>query len=121
MADGAIIDVSGDLGGGNVNIGGGFQGSNPDIPNAEFTYVGTDVAINADARTNGDGGQVIIWAEEVARVFGDISARGGAISGDGGFVETSGKGYLDFNGSVDASASNGAAGTRQPFGWRGCP
>src|SRR5262249_46971407 len=42
---------------------------------------------------------------------GTILARGGLQGGDGGFVETSSKSQLTFNGNVDARAPKGAAGT----------
>lgn len=110
LFDGSAINVSGDSGGGSVRIGGDFQGDNPDILNASRTYVGSDTTITADAFTEGDGGTVIVWADETTRFYGDISATGGDISGDGGFAEVSGS-YLDFNGNVDLSAIGGAAGT----------
>jgi hypothetical protein len=47
-------------------------------------------SINADAMTAGNGGKVIAWADNVTQFYGSVSARGGALSGNGGFVETSG-------------------------------
>ncbi|KAA3619097.1 MAG: hypothetical protein DWQ08_15820, partial [Proteobacteria bacterium] len=44
-------------------------------------------------------------------VHGEITARGGAAGGDGGFIETSGKQQLVFSRAADASAPNGAPGT----------
>lgn len=111
LVDDTSIDASGDSGGGTILIGGDYRGGNPDINNAQGTYVGTDVTIKSDAVSHGDGGKVIVWADDVTKYYGDISARGGSQSGDGGFVETSGKEYLEAFGTVDASASNGAAGT----------
>ena len=111
LFDGSRINASGEAGGGEVLIGGDFQGKNPEIMNASRTYVGPDVSITADALTNGDGGKVIVWADEVTRFYGSISARGGAESGDGGFVEVSGKDYLDFNGMVNTLAPMGSTGT----------
>jgi len=107
----ASIDASGPAGGGTVLVGGDFQGGNPDVPNASRTYVGPDVQITADAVEYGDGGKVIVWADEVTRYYGNISARGGANVGDGGFVEVSGKQALDFAGGVDLSAPTGTGGT----------
>ena len=86
-----VIDASGETGGGTVLVGGDYQGKNPDIQNAERTFIGSDGVIRADARTTGDGGRVIVWADGDTRFYGSISARGGSQSGDGGFVETSGK------------------------------
>ena len=104
-------DASGRDGGGEILIGGDYQGKNPLVPNAARTYVGSDAVINASALENGDGGKVILWANEDTRFYGTILARGGADSGNGGFVEVSGKESLDFNGVVDASAPQGTTGT----------
>ncbi len=112
LLDASSIDVSGALGGGTVLIGGDFQGKNPEIQNAARTYVGTDTSIKADAITDGDGGKVIVWADEITRFYGNISARGGAVGGDGGFAEVSGKETLDFfGGTVDLTADAGSVGT----------
>jgi len=107
----ASINVSGRRGGGNALVGGDFQGSNPDVQNAERTYVGADASIAADSIESGDGGKVIIWADGDTRFHGTITARGGAQSGNGGFVEVSGKEILNFSGRVDVGALAGLAGT----------
>ncbi|WP_460104400.1 beta strand repeat-containing protein, partial [Sessilibacter sp. MAH4] len=106
----ANIDASGATGGGEVLIGGDYQGANPDIRNAEVTYIGSDTEINASAIENGDGGRVIVWADDTTRFYGDIKTEGGNEVGDGGFVETSGKRYVDLRGQVSARAENGTAG-----------
>ncbi|MGH8618127.1 MAG: filamentous hemagglutinin N-terminal domain-containing protein [Burkholderiales bacterium] len=111
LAGTASIDASGQTGGGSVLVGGDFQGQNPEVQNAFRTFVADGAVIKADALASGDGGKVIVWADDITRFYGSISARGGANSGDGGFVEISGKRLLDFNGRVDVGAANGAVGT----------
>ncbi|MEM7304545.1 MAG: filamentous hemagglutinin N-terminal domain-containing protein [Pseudomonadota bacterium] len=106
-----IIDASGETGGGEVLVGGGFQGNNPDIQNASFTTITGDASIKADAVTNGDAGKVIVWSDNTTRFYGDISAEGGSASGDGGFVEVSGKNHLAYRGTVSTKAANGKTGT----------
>ena len=109
--DNARVDASGASGGGTVLVGGDYQGKNADVQNATATYIGANAQISADATDSGNGGKVIIWADDITRYFGEISARGGAQSGDGGFVEVSGKGTLLFQGRVDTLAPKGQAGT----------
>ena len=111
LLDQGLVDVSGANGGGTVLIGGDFQGGNPQIENARATFLGQEAQIRADAIENGDGGQVIAWADGTTRAYGSISARGGAKGGDGGFVEVSGREYLDFQGRVNTSAPLGHSGT----------
>ncbi len=106
----ARVDASGNTGGGSVLVGGDFQGKNPEVQNAFRTYFGPEATIKADAITSGDGGKVIVWADDATRAYGTISARGGTQGGTGGFVEVSGKNWLDFQGMVDTSAPKGAAG-----------
>ena len=111
VMDDAGIDASGADGGGRIMIGGDYQGKNPDIQNASITYFGPNASFKADATGVGDGGTVIVWADDTTRAYGNISARGGANGGDGGFVETSGHRYLDVAGvRVSAAAPNGTAG-----------
>jgi filamentous hemagglutinin family protein len=107
----AVVDASGETGGGTVLIGGDFQGANAAIPNAAATFVGPQARVQADAITSGNGGRIIVWANDATRMFGRLSARGGAHSGNGGFAEVSGGNYLEFRGRADLRASHGAAGT----------
>ncbi|MCF7856808.1 filamentous hemagglutinin N-terminal domain-containing protein [Candidatus Gracilibacteria bacterium] len=104
------IDVSGDTGGGAALIGGDYRGRG-EILTAENTYVGTEANIYADAITDGNGGKIIVWADDTANVYGSLTASGGENGGNGGFIETSGKELLNFRGTVDASAVNGEGGT----------
>ncbi|NET62833.1 MAG: hypothetical protein F6K47_44120, partial [Symploca sp. SIO2E6] len=75
------------------------------------TYISPNARINADALTHGDGGRVIVWSDEITRFYGEISAHGGSESGDGGFVEVSGKEQLIFEGQVDTGSDTGNIGT----------
>ncbi|RJG01220.1 filamentous hemagglutinin N-terminal domain-containing protein [Noviherbaspirillum sedimenti] len=107
----ASIDASGQTGGGTVLVGGDYQGKNAALTNAVQTVLGRDAEIRADAGTQGNGGKVIVWSDELTRAYGAISARGGAQGGDGGFVEVSGKQRLNFDATVDISAPKGKAGS----------
>ena len=106
----AFINVSGVTGGGTALFGGDYQGENSLVRNAERTYVSAHAVVMADAIASGDGGRVIFWADQWTRFAGTVSARGGSVSGSGGFVEVSGKQSLDYRGSVDLSAANGDVG-----------
>ena len=109
---GSLVDTSNVAGGGQVRVGGDYQGQNPDVQNAEVTYVDRQAQLRANATQEGDGGRVIVWADDTARVHGSIEARAGAQGGDGGFVETSGKRHLDAQPAlVDTSAAAGRTGT----------
>jgi filamentous hemagglutinin family protein len=104
------IDASGDAGGGTVLIGGGYQGKNTAVENASATYMSADSTIGADAITNGNGGTAVLWSTDSTRAYGSISARGGALGGNGGLIETSGH-WLDVAGiNVNASAPSGSRG-----------
>src|ERR1019366_309340 len=98
VMDNASLDASGQNGGGTVLVGGDEHGANPDVQNASITYFGPQASIKADAIQNGDGGKVIVWADDTTRAYGAISAQGGAQSGNGGVVETAGHRYLDVAG-----------------------
>jgi filamentous hemagglutinin family protein len=106
----ANINANGNLGGGTVLIGGDYQGKGT-VPTAQTTVIDKDSVIHADALTSGNGGQVIAWADDSTYFQGKITARGGLTSGNGGFIETSGKQNLSVAGaSVDALAPQGLAG-----------
>lgn len=108
---GGRIDTSGSAGGGQILIGGDFQGRNPGVQNAERVHVAAGAQLRADATHEGDGGRVIVWADQDTRYHGSLSALGGAVGGNGGFAEVSGKNNLLFNGSADLRAPAGLSGT----------
>ena len=109
----SIVDVSGGKGGGQILVGGDERGSNPLIRNATHTSIATQAVLNADARILGNGGKIVVWANDTAVVdgSGNIRARGGALGGNGGWIETSGKRMLFVKEAANASAVNGLAGT----------
>jgi filamentous hemagglutinin family protein len=94
LLEGSSIDVSGRDGGGSVHAGGGRQGADPRLRNAEALYMDPGANVAADALQAGDGGSIVLWSDGATRAYGSLSARGGPRSGDGGFIETSG-GWLD--------------------------
>ncbi|MDQ2820149.1 MAG: YDG domain-containing protein [Pseudomonadota bacterium] len=90
LAASSRIDVAGDAGGGTALVGGNFVGAGPER-NAHNTTVAAGSTLLADAVTAGAGGNVAVWSDGTTQFDGRISARGGAASGNGGSVETSGK------------------------------
>jgi len=107
---GVKINASGALGGGNVLVGGDYQGKG-ELHAAQNTVMDGASQINADAYLMGNGGKVILWADDTTLFDGKITARGGAEGGNGGFVETSGKRELGIQtGHVDTSAKQGKFG-----------
>ncbi|MDD2230634.1 MAG: GLUG motif-containing protein, partial [Candidatus Cloacimonetes bacterium] len=112
LASGTRIDVSGDAGGGNVLIGGAYQGGNSEYA-ATTTTVASGAMIAADGITRGNGGKVVVWANGTTNFEGTITARGGSVSGNGGSVETSGKQTLILadTARVNTTAAKGATGT----------
>ncbi|HWX90301.1 MAG TPA: hypothetical protein VNY75_08355, partial [Rhizomicrobium sp.] len=68
-------------------------------------------SIKADAITGGNGGKVAVWSNGTTQFAGSISARGGAIAGNGGQVETSGHNL----GVADGATVN----TLAPYGANG--
>ncbi|MCM5681353.1 filamentous hemagglutinin N-terminal domain-containing protein [Schlegelella sp. S2-27] len=110
VASTASLDASGVHGGGQVYVGGGWQGRDAAIENALATRVDRGAQLKADAIEVGDGGTVVVWSDGHTASHGAISARGGAQGGNGGQVETSGK-TLARSGLPDVSAPSGQAGT----------
>jgi filamentous hemagglutinin family protein len=121
----AVIDASGQAGGGNILIGGDVGGgagngavaTNPKAALESFAIgtastVSVDAAtiIKASAKTNGNGGKVVVWSDQATTFYGTINALGGTQGGNGGFVETSGHQSLTFNGVVNTRAPQGKNG-----------
>lgn len=107
----ARSDNRGFSGGGRIRVGGDYQGTG-ESPTSTHTVVENGAVLRADAIDHGDGGKVIVWADETTRFSGEITARGGSQSGNGGFVETSGKEKLRVTADafVDASSEVGGVG-----------
>lgn len=101
----ATIDVSGDAGGGKIAIGGGGPSTRThSFTPAVSTTIASGARLDASALTLGDGGEILVFTElknpsAFTQVAGSLIARGGAQSGNGGFVETSGY-RLDVGGIV---------------------
>jgi hypothetical protein len=90
----AAVDASGTAGnGGSVRIGGDYQGSNPDVPDAQTVEVSGATTVRADGAAA--GGRVIVWSEASTDFAGSISARAA------GFVEVSSHGQLTYAGQAD--------------------
>jgi filamentous hemagglutinin family protein len=93
-----------------ILIGGDYRGGSG-IRTAKTAFVENGVEIHADGGAHGNGGKVILWSDEGTVFHGTITARGGEQGGDGGFIETSGRDYLQVSGShIDASAPFGRPG-----------
>ena len=110
VLDGARISADGGTGGGTVHIGGGWQGQDATLANSQQTIVQGNTEISANAIDNGNGGEVVVWADGHTTVNSEIQAKGGALGGNGGRVETSGKESLAANVAANTSAANGEAG-----------
>lgn len=111
VAGDAQLDASGSAGGGTLRIGGGWQGADTTLANAERTFIAAGARLRADATAAGDGGDIVVWADDSTRFLGSISARGAGAGGNGGAVEVSGKQMLQFAGSVDVGAEAGTGGS----------
>ncbi|MBI1274998.1 filamentous hemagglutinin N-terminal domain-containing protein [bacterium] len=108
VKSGATIDTSGELGGGEILVGGNFQGKGPER-NATSTVIEEGATLKSDATVNGDGGRVIVWSNDTTGFMGSISAQGVG-AGKGGFAEVSGKESFVFLGDVNLNAESGIAG-----------
>ena len=107
----ASVAASGDAGGGLVRIGGGRGGLDTGVDNAQNVVVTAASRFEANARLAGNGGTVVTWADGRNQFAGNVEARGGANSGNGGFIEVSGKQETQFGGIPNASAPHGTPGT----------
>ena len=115
IASGAQLDASGKAGGGSVLVGGGWQGQDPSIRQANAVVVESGARLDASATDQGNGGTVVAWSNtqntnSVTRVAGELLARGGPNGGDGGKIETSGHWLATDGVSGDAAAPKGKAG-----------
>lgn len=115
----ADINASGPAGGGTVLVGGNFHGQGNE-PQAVRTTLAGNTRIQADALQAGPGGRIAVWSTGTTAVDATLSARGGALGGDGGLVETSGKQVLLADTTrVDTRAAAGKTGLWEldPVNW----
>ncbi|MEN9897663.1 MAG: hypothetical protein RLZZ66_1312 [Pseudomonadota bacterium] len=114
LEDNAYLNANGQEGGGDVLIGGDWQGQG-NLPQATKVTMQTKAKIDANAIENGHGGKVVLWSdvkntESTTEIHGEISAKGGAKSGDGGKIETSGHKFDVNDIKINASAPKGKNG-----------
>jgi filamentous hemagglutinin family protein len=121
----ATINVSGQMGGGTILIGGDYHGGSPDpalmaeyglslqpwsVPTATTVSVDQASILNASAITSGNGGKVVVWSNQATTFYGTILAKGGTQGGNGGNVETSGQTLKIGGATVSTSAPKGLNG-----------
>ena len=105
LKDGSKITATGATGGGQVLVGGDWQGGQNaerrvfDDPMALYQAtkltMEAGATIDASATDKGKGGKVVLWSDialpnAVTAAHGSIQAQGGRQGGDGGQIETSG-------------------------------
>ena len=69
-----LVDASGASGGGNIRLGGSFQGRDAAVHHAQATQLKAGALVRADALESGTGGEVIVWSEQVTLVDGYVFA-----------------------------------------------
>ena len=106
----ADINASGKNGGGNVKIGGDYQGKGT-LPHAKSVKVDAASKIDVSATDSGNGGTAVVWSDENTNFKGTILGTGGVNGGDGGLAEVSSKDSLGFSGFADLHADAGKNGT----------
>ncbi|MDA9363964.1 gliding motility-associated C-terminal domain-containing protein [Flavobacteriaceae bacterium] len=125
LSENTNLLATGPTGGGNVLVGGDWQGGastahrvfeDPKkLVQATKVSMHSKAFINASATENGNGGTVVLWSDihditSVTKAQGTIFAKGGSISGDGGKIETSGFELLIQGIKVKTDSPNGASG-----------
>ncbi len=123
-----IISTSGDTGG-SISISGkqifqtgSIHADGADGDGGAITLLASDRlygggSISANAGNSGNGGSVILMSDLANRnsatiVSGNISAQGGTVGGNGGFIETSGSTLnIDGSTSINTKAPKGKTGT----------
>ncbi|EAR3991886.1 filamentous hemagglutinin N-terminal domain-containing protein, partial [Salmonella enterica] len=110
LAANSLTSATGKTGGGEVYVGGGWQGKDSRIKNASKVVMDKTATVDVSATDTGNGGTAVLWSDDYTNFRGTILARGGTWSGNGGRVETSSHDNLQAFGTVDASAQAGHGG-----------
>lgn len=109
LFDNATVSARG-AAGGEILVGGDYQGANPAVRNAQLAHVAPGVTLDAGSAT-GSGGRVIVWADGSTRAHGSIITSGAQ---GGGLIETSGKRHLDVGG-IRIDAGRGGSWLLDPY------
>ncbi|EDV9208550.1 filamentous hemagglutinin N-terminal domain-containing protein, partial [Salmonella enterica subsp. enterica] len=110
LAGSSLTSATGRASGGEVYVGGGWQGKDSNIRNASKVVMDKAATVDVSATEAGNGGTAVLWSDDYTNFRGNILARGGDVAGNGGRVETSSLGNLQAFGDVDASARAGTGG-----------
>jgi filamentous hemagglutinin family protein len=81
------------------------------LKSTKKTVLEPESVISADGVGAADGGKVMVWSDGDTQAAGSITAKGGELRGNGGFVETSGATINFSKVKIDASSTQGRAGT----------
>ena len=110
------IFAQGGIQGGQVRIGGEFQGgknlAQDELANAR-TLVATDsTTIDVSAiGTRGNGGTAVLWSDNKTTFLGKVNAMGGTLAGIGGNIEISSSDSLYYNGTIETARGGARGGT----------
>ena len=107
---GTKVKTDGVNGGGRIFIGGGWQGNDITLANAESTLITSSNKLTANALEKGNGGTVVLWSNQSTSFSGTIEAKGGKNYGNGGNVEVSSHDKLTFGGNVVTASPKGENG-----------
>ncbi|EHI7194602.1 filamentous hemagglutinin N-terminal domain-containing protein, partial [Salmonella enterica] len=110
LSGGSLTSATGKTGGGEVYVGGGWQGKDSHIRKASKVVMDKTATVDVSATDAGNGGTAVLWSDDYTNFRGTVLAKGGAKSGHGGRVETSSHRNLQAYGEVDASARAGRGG-----------
>ncbi|EAA4943730.1 hypothetical protein DPS62_23640 [Salmonella enterica subsp. enterica] len=110
LAANSLTSATGKTGGGEVYVGGGWQGKDSVIRNASKVVMDQAATVDVSATDTGNGGTAVLWSDDYTNFRGTVLAKGGAQSGNGGRVETSSHNNLQAFGDVNTSASSGKGG-----------
>ncbi|EKH2342308.1 filamentous hemagglutinin N-terminal domain-containing protein [Salmonella enterica] len=110
LAGNSLTSATGKTGGGEVYVGGGWQGKDSRIRNASKVVMDKTATVDVSATDAGNGGTAVLWSDDYTNFRGTVLAKGGAQSGNGGRVETSSHQNLQASGTVDASSPSGKGG-----------
>ncbi|MGF1491924.1 MAG: CHAT domain-containing protein [Microcoleaceae cyanobacterium] len=106
----ADLNANGLNRGGTIRIGGSATGETT-LPVAQETIVNAGSQVQANAEATGDGGQIVFQSEQQTAIAGQVSAQGGASSGNSGSIETSSQGVVSISQAPNIAAPAGQGGT----------